>query len=285
VAAQNIKINLDQNQPAKETGKAAKPAASTAPAAAPASAAPAPADATKQEIIQPVDGKYNDEQKMQFYGYIVSERLNLAREISPLLNSEKELYSFLQGMGAQMMGGRLPYDHTILGPQMEELVKERALKAKAALDKLYDETLGRNTREATEFLAKIDAKAGVKKTASGLRYEVVQEGKGAKARADQAVMMTDSIAFINGGLLSSTKNKDGKDEPVEIVLADTIPALKEIVPQFGTGSKLKLYVPSEIGFGNKTQFPGALLIIDMEILEVKAPTKRPEPSKQPEAAK
>ena len=46
------------------------------------------------------------------------------------------------------------------------------------------------------------------------------------------------------------------------------------------GGKIKLYLTSDLGFGDSGQVlaPGVLTIFDVEILEVKEPTKQPEAS-------
>jgi FKBP-type peptidyl-prolyl cis-trans isomerase len=260
LGAQNIKINLDPAKPAD-----------TAPAAKPAQAAPAaPAaqsSAAKQELIVPADGKYSDVQKMEMYGFILADQLRLAQQVRPLIGSEEELVGFLRGIGVALASGQLPYDYKLLVPQAQSMIKERSEIVKANIEKAVAEMSEKNTKEATAFLATLDAKAGVKKTASGLRYEILQEGKGAKAKPSQTAKVSFKASFINGEVFDSTENQKG---PSELDLAKTVPGLAEGLQLVGQGGKIKLYIPAELAYGNRGPLPpGALTIFEFEILEVK----------------
>ncbi|HQF39383.1 MAG TPA: FKBP-type peptidyl-prolyl cis-trans isomerase [Opitutaceae bacterium] len=273
LGAQNIKIDIDPSKPAQ-------PATPAAPAAAKPAAQPATAAAAAQpEIIAPVDGKYSDVQKMEFYGYMIAQRLNMARDLSPLIRSDEELVGFLRGLGAAMAGSELPYDMSVLVPQAQTLLKARGEEVSTALEKMRTETNERNQKEAKEFLATLDAKPSVKKTASGLRYEILAEGKGAKAKPTQAVRGYVKTTFVNGDVLVDPKDKDGKPVAIEMALEPAIAGLKEGLQLTGVGGKLKLYVPAELGYGDKGMFPGALTVFEIELLEVKEPTKQPEEKK------
>ena len=268
LGAQNIKINLDPNQPAA----AGKPAASAA-------AAPAAAPAEQQEaIIQPVDGKYNDAQKMEMYGFIVGDQLRLA-QFRSFIRSEEEFDGFIRGL-AQAIAGHVPaYDTKVIGPQTEELVKARTAEINAAIEKARAEATDKNQKDAVAALAEIDKKSTVKKTASGLRYEIVQEGKGAKAKPDQAVSVHLLSSLPNGQIFAATKDKDGKEVAIDIPLASAMPGMKEGLQLTGVGGKLKLYIPAELWLGDKGPIPGALTIHEVEIVDVKDAPKQPEQKK------
>lgn len=256
LGAQNIKINLDPAKPA-DPAPAAKPAA--APAAQPAG--------EKQELIVPADGKYSDIQKMEMYGFILADQMRMAQQVRPLIGSEEELVGFLRGIGVALANGQLPYDYKLLVPQAQTMIKERSEIVKANFEKAVAEMSEKNTKEATTFLATLDAKAGVKKTASGLRYEILQEGKGAKAKPNQTAKINFKATFINGEVFDSTENQKG---PSELDLAKTVPGLGEGLQLVGQGGKIKLYIPAALAYGNSGPLPpGALTIFEIEILEIK----------------
>ncbi len=265
LGAQNLKINIDPNKPADP-----------APAAQPA--APAAAAQPERKLIAPVDGKYTDEQKMEVYGFIIARKLGMLEQITPMLKSEDEVVAFLRGFGAAMTRVELPYDGNLIVPQTQEMIKTRTEEVNALVQKALAEAKEKNGKEAAAYLATLDSKAGVKKTASGLRYEIVQEGKGAKAKSGQAAWANYKASFIDGTIFDSTDVKNG---PREFVIDTSIPGLKEGLQLTGVGGKLKLYLPSELGFGDSGQVlaPGVLTIFEMEIVDVKEPTKKPEEKK------
>ncbi len=266
LCAQSIKIDIDPDKPA-ETAPAATPAAIAAPAAKDA------------EMIVPTDGKYSDEQKIEVYGFLLAQRLNLSEQVMPLIRSEEEIYAFLRGFGAALTRTPLRYDGNLILPQTQELIEGRSKEVAAAIEKARVELNAKNQAEEKTFLAELDKKAGVKKTASGLRYEMIAEGKGAKAPADKAVRAYMKTTLIDGSVIVDPKDKDGKTVAVEVNLGTAIPGLKEGLMLTGVGGKLKLYVPAALAYGDQGMAPGALTIFDLELLEVKEPAKQPEAQK------
>lgn len=267
LGAQSIKIDIDPN-------KASEPAKATTPPAI--ASAPAQKD---DELIVPADGKYTDEQKIEVYGFLLAQKLNLSPQVMPLIRSEEEVYAFLRGFGAALTRTALRYDGNLIVPQTQELIESRSKEVAAAIEKERVELNTRNQAEEKEFLAKLDTQAGVKKTASGLRYELVAEGKGAKATANKAVRAHMKTTLIDGTVIVDPKDKDGKVVPVEVALETAIPGLKEGLLLTGVGGKLKLYVPAALAYGDQGMAPGALTIFEIEILEVKEPAKQPEAKK------
>ena len=272
-AADPIKINIDP-------GTSAQPA----PAAQPAKPAAAPATGAAQQApvpqyVVPADGKYTNEQKIEVYGYLLARRLNLRDEVLPMLQSNEEVTAFLNGVGRALIGDDLPYDPRLVLPQSQELLNARKTAFNAQVEKQRTEVNERNQKEAKEFLAKLDATPGVKKTSSGLRYEIIKEGTGAKAKPEQAVRAFFKTSLITGEVIAASKDKDGKDVAVELALGPAFPGLKEGLQLTGVGGKLKLYVPAELAFGDQGAIPGALTIFEIEIVEVKEPTKEPEQKK------
>ncbi|MFT3828517.1 MAG: FKBP-type peptidyl-prolyl cis-trans isomerase [Opitutaceae bacterium] len=267
LGAQNLKINIDPAKPAEP-----------APAAQPAAPQAQPAAQPERKLIQPVDGKYSDEQKMEVYGFIIARKLGMLEQITPLLKSEEEVIAFLRGFGAAMTRVELPYDGNIIVPQTQEMIKTRTEEVNALIQKALAEAKEKNGKDAATFLATVDSKPGVKKTSSGLRYEILQEGKGAKAKSGQAAWANYEAKFIDGTVFDRTDVKNG---PREFVIDSAIPGLKEGLQLTGVGGKVKLYVPSELGFGDSGQVlaPGVLTIFEMEIVDVKEPTKKPEEKK------
>lgn len=272
LGAQSIKINLDPAKPA-DTAKPAAPVA--AAPAAPAAGAPA------QGPIQPgADGKYTDVQKMEMYGFVIASQLRMVESITPLIASEEEFDGFIRGLATALANGQLPYEMSILAPQTQDMVKTRQEVVKAKFDKAVAEMSAKNKTEADAFLATLDAKAGVKKTASGLRYEIIQDGKGAKAKPTQVVKVLFKATFIDGRVFDSSENQKG---PSDLELSKTVPGLAEGLQIVGQGGKIKLYVPAQLAYGDRGPIPpGALTIFEFEIVEVK---DAPKPTEAPAAKK
>lgn len=120
-----------------------------------------------------------------------------------------------------------------------------------------------------EFLAKIDADKSVTKTASGLRYKIIDEGSAARPNASSTVKCRYEAKLIDGKVFDTTKARN--DEPTEFPLSGVIPAWTEGVQKIGTGGKIILYCPSSLAYGDEGQgpIPGrSVLIFEVELVEV-----------------
>ena len=124
--------------------------------------------------------------------------------------------------------------------------------------------------DGDKFLAENKTKEGVKTTESGLQYQVLVPSEGPKPQA------TDSVkVHYQGFLLDGTKFDSSVDrgEPIVFPLNQVIPAWTEGVQLMSVGSKYKLFVPYNLGYGEKGAGgvipPFATLIFEVELLEIK----------------
>ena len=101
--------------------------------------------------------------------------------------------------------------------------------------------------------------------ASGLQYEVVKKGKGKKPHANSDILCTYSCTLPDGTQL------DRSVEPIQFNMDRLIKGFSEGVLRMKEGAHYILYVPADLGYGNKTVGdvpPHATLIYDVELIEV-----------------
>jgi FKBP-type peptidyl-prolyl cis-trans isomerase FklB len=146
--------------------------------------------------------------------------------------------------------------------------KREALKAakKAENDKVqYKDYIDQN--EA--FLAKNKEKAGVTTTASGLQYEVIKMGTGAKPTAQNTVKVHYVGTLIDGKEFDSSVKRN---EPATFPVSGVIPGWTEALQLMPVGSKFKLYLPSKIAYGatgaGDIIKPYSTLVFEVELLEI-----------------
>lgn len=132
-------------------------------------------------------------------------------------------------------------------------------------------------KESEDFIANV-AKENKKAqtTASGLIYEVISEG------TDKATSDSDTVVVNYKGTLPDGKVFDSsydRNEPATFPLSNVIPAWTEGMKLVGKGGKIKLWVPSELGYGEQGAgnmiAPNQALVFEVEILDVKPAAAAP----------
>lgn len=126
-----------------------------------------------------------------------------------------------------------------------------------------------NVKEGESFLAKNKKNATVKTTASGLQYEVVTQGMGARPTATDTVTVNYKGTLLNG---NEFDNSYKRGQPISFALNGVIPGWTEGLQLMPVGSKYKFYIPYQLGYGlNEMQaIPGgSVLVFEVELLDVK----------------
>jgi FKBP-type peptidyl-prolyl cis-trans isomerase len=123
--------------------------------------------------------------------------------------------------------------------------------------------------EGNKFLAENAKKPGVKKTSSGLQYEVLVQGNGPKPADTSVVKVHYSGFLLNGKKFDSSVDRG---EPATFPLGNVIRGWTEGVQLMPVGSKFKFYIPYQLGYGEQgsgeTIPGGSTLIFEVELLEI-----------------
>ncbi|MDR2964273.1 MAG: FKBP-type peptidyl-prolyl cis-trans isomerase [Treponema sp.] len=98
-------------------------------------------------------------------------------------------------------------------------------------------------QEENAFLAENAKKPGIIITSSGLQYEVLKEGSGAKPGFEDTVLVNYTGTLVDGTVF------DNSQEPTEIPLSRVVSGWAEGLQLMSIGSSYILYIPSEIGYG------------------------------------
>ncbi|RLD09015.1 MAG: hypothetical protein DRI44_09360 [Chlamydiae bacterium] len=171
---------------------------------------------------------------------------------------------------------------------MMQFQKEMMAKQKVMMEKQKEkmaEQGKKNKAEGEKFLADNKKKPGVKTTPSGLQYIVIKEGKGDFPTDDDIVSVDYTGTLIDGTKFDSSYDRGQPATfPVKGVIKGWTEALKLMKP----GSKLKLFIPSDLAYGErgagKDIGPDATLIFDVELKEIKKAEKAKK-AVEPAAAK
>lgn len=109
-------------------------------------------------------------------------------------------------------------------------------------------------------------------TATGLKYYVLQEGTGAKPTQGQTAVLHYTGWLTDGTKFDSSLDR-GRPFTFPVGAGRVIKGWDEAVIDMKIGEKRQLHIPPELGYGDRGAGnvipPGATLIFDVELLELK----------------
>ena len=135
--------------------------------------------------------------------------------------------------------------------------------------KIANKTLEKNSTLGKEFLEKNAKKDGVITTSSGLQYKVLKEGDGESPKETDKVEVHYHGTLIDGTVFDSSVDRG---ESITFPVNGVIPGWVEALQLMKTGAKYKLFIPSELAYGNRGQGkigPNSTLIFEVELIAIK----------------
>lgn len=123
--------------------------------------------------------------------------------------------------------------------------------------------------EGKAFLEKNKLVAGVKTTASGLQYMVLNAGDGPKPMPTDTVLVNYKGTLLNGKQFDSSYDRN---EPLSLSLDRVIPGWTEGMQLMPKGSKYRFFIPYHLAYGENGAGqdipPFSTLIFEIELLKV-----------------
>ena len=126
-----------------------------------------------------------------------------------------------------------------------------------------------NIEKGKAFLVENAKKEGIVTLPSGLQYEVITEGNGKKPGATDRVKCHYEGTLIDGTLFDSSIKRG---QPAVFGVNQVIKGWVEALQLMSEGSKWRLFIPSELGYGAQQAGemipPHSTLIFEVELIEV-----------------
>lgn len=142
-----------------------------------------------------------------------------------------------------------------------QVIRER-MQAEAAAKAEQAAQAGR------DYLSENAQREGVTVLASGLQYEVLVSGDGAKPSAEDHVRTHYHGTLIDGTVFDSSYDRG---QPAEFPVGGVIAGWVEALQLMNAGSKWRLHVPSELAYGGQAVGsipPHSVLVFDVELLDI-----------------
>ena len=225
------------------------------------------------ELIKGIAQTLNSDSTKMSYELGMNIGVNLKQQFEQMGQQGIEINkaTFLAALSKSIKG-----DSTILSRSQAEQVyqafmtsfQEKSMKAEEAKIAESPEAK-KNAAEGKKFLEEKSKEAGVQKTASGLLYKVIKEGKGEKPTATNNVKINNKGTIIDGKQFDANKN-------TTMNVGQVVPGFREALMLMTPGSTYQVYIPAELGYGLRQtgSIPvNSTLIFDIDLLEVEAPSK------------
>ncbi len=198
--------------------------------------------------------------------------------------SEKEKFSYAVGaqMAHQLRGQGMDIDAKmasqalldILSGSKQKLSDEEIQKVLVSFqEKRQVETqqlAAGNLEAGKTFLDNNKKEKGIKALDNGLQYKIIESGSGKKPSASDTVTVHYRGTLITGVEFDSSISRG---EPATFPVNGVIKGWQEILPMMPTGSKWKVYIPSDLAYGPRGAGanipPNSTLIFDIELLSIK----------------
>jgi FKBP-type peptidyl-prolyl cis-trans isomerase len=212
---------------------------------------------TEKDSLGYAVGIMNAEQMQQYHVFDIISAEGFSQAIKDFQSGKLAL---TQEENAKLME---KFQNKIGEIQKAEQAKQQAENAKIAEE---------NKAIGKKFLAENGKRKGVITTASGLQFENIQEGTGKNPNPTDKVTVHYTGTLIDGTKFDSSVDRG---EPAVFGLNQVIPGWTEGLQLIKEGGKAKLYIPSEIAYGDNPRAggpikPGQTLIFEVELIKIDA---------------
>lgn len=181
---------------------------------------------------------------------------------------EFDLQTFLAGVDDALKKRQPQLSREEMNQSFDRFTKRNELnkqKSEQSYQK-FQQTLEKNALQQQLFLQENLKKANVKRTRSGLQYEVLQQGQGKKLKKPTQVALNYEGRLLNGMIFDSSI---ARQQSQQFAVKNLIQGLQEGLKLMPTGSIYRFYIPAQLAYGEVGAGdvpPNSLVIFDVELL-------------------
>jgi FKBP-type peptidyl-prolyl cis-trans isomerase FklB len=165
------------------------------------------------------------------------------------------------GIGMVLRGEPCPYKEDELRAAIDELNRR--------VQRMQKQESNGLAAAGEQFLKQNATRAGITVTASGLQYEVLENGSGKKPSTASRVRVHYEGTLVDGTVFDSSIQRG---EPIEFPVNGVIAGWTEALQLMQEGARWKLYIPHELGYGARGAGgvigPYSTLIFEVELIAV-----------------
>jgi FKBP-type peptidyl-prolyl cis-trans isomerase FklB len=164
------------------------------------------------------------------------------------------------------LGGKNP---PLSQEEMKKTLSDFQQRITAVRQKELKGMSAKNLAAGKAFLEENKKKEGVKTLPSGLQYKELAEGSGKTPKAADNVTVNYKGTLLNG---AEFDNSYKRGQPATFKVNGVIKGWTEALQLMKEGSKWQLFIPPELGYGERGAGPvppNSILIFEVELISVK----------------
>lgn len=183
----------------------------------------------------------------------------------------KEAQAYMMGVqiGQSARAVDSTFDISVIAAGIEDIFKKKAsIKAEEADGYIMGYMASKQQEASNAYFTTVDAIEGVQQSNTGLRYLISTPGAEPKVIATDTVMVHYTLYGKKDEVLDSSASRG---EAFKTTIDGVVKGFGEGLQLLGKGGKATLWVPSELGYGERGSGsiePNQPLKFDIEIVEI-----------------
>tara|TARA_Y100001934_G_scaffold256137_1_gene323843 strand:- start:4948 stop:5703 length:756 start_codon:yes stop_codon:yes gene_type:complete len=208
----------------------------------------------------------DDGQVYEAIGIMFAQGSGLSRmEFTP-----EQIERIVAGINKGLTIKEVPAEIRALEPRMQAIMEAKMAIARKAQLAEGAKRAEANKAKAKAYFDELAKKPGVLKDPSGFYYEILKEGTGALPTMNDTVRLHYHGTLIDGTVFDSSVQR-GK--PTSFPMGGVIKGFSGGLSKVKVGGKIRIHIPSELGYGDNPRpggpiKPGDTLIFECELFEI-----------------
>jgi len=196
---------------------------------------------------------------LETWGFLLSERFNLGG----LEITDAEIDAISRGMKRYVNREDPPTDLSkSLEPMQNYFVEREAA--------VLEQQTKRNREEELEFFDSIVGQPGYQSLATGLYFQIIEKGSDKKPGKNDRVRVHYVGTFLDGEVFDSSYERN---QPVTFYVRSVIPGWTEALQLMKPGAEYKLFIPSDLAYGEQGNprggiGPNSTLVFDVKLIDI-----------------
>ena len=184
--------------------------------------------------------------------------------------SEAQIQAILAGLEKGFVLQEMPEEAKALQPKVQAIMMQKMQAVRQAQQAEMAQAAVANKAKAKEFFALLATQEGVLQDPSGFYYEILQKGEGKSPTMSDTVKLHYHGTLIDGTVFDSSVDRG---QPASFPMSGVIKGFSGGLTKTQVGGKVRIYIPSELGYGDNPRpggkiKPGDALIFECELLEI-----------------